>query len=142
MEDSTLRPDVYTLIYGIINSNLNSYSTIGSITPTLYGGFPDVKNIVYPCIIIEPIEIQEQNFTLDEERLVSSKDINVIIHIFSKANKDLDSISSGISNTIRTTSLKGSGMFYNGSTSDGNSFIQANEQKVKGKTLNFNFIRR
>jgi hypothetical protein len=142
MNDSTLRHDVFTTIYGIINGNLSSYTTVNGATPVLYGGYPDVKNISYPCIILEPIEVNEDSFTLDESRIVSNKSINIIIHIFSKVTADLDVLADGVINSIKTTSLTGSGVFFNNCSGDSNSFIQANEQKVKGKTLTVNLIRR
>lgn len=133
------RTDLFTAVYNLINTNMSSYGASTSVI-TLYGGYPDTENPTFPAIIIEPIQINEQGSskTTDTQRAVSSKIIPVIIHIFAKRNRDLDIIADGI-NTSLQTAITG---FLLNDTNDSNSFIIANEQKVKGKTLTCTYLSR
>lgn len=137
MEDATLRNDVYELVYDLINSNKGSYGA--SKTPALYGGYPDVKNISYPNIIVQPIDVSEDGYTVDTDRNVSNKGIVVTVELYSKKNKDLDIISDGVTNTFRTNQI--SGMFLTG-VSENMQFVSPNDLKLKSKILNFTFVRR
>jgi hypothetical protein len=132
------RGDLYSIVDNAIRNSMSSYGASTS-TITLYGGFPDLKSITFPAIIIEPIELMEigSSKTIDTVRDVSSKTMPVIVHIFAKRNRDLDIIADG----INALNLSTSGFLLN-DTSDSNAFLQANEQKVKGRTLTLTFLQR
>lgn len=134
MEDATLRNDIYELVYDEINSNKTWVSGTA-----LYGGYPDVKNITYPCIILMPIDINEDSYTVDSTRNVSNKNIVVTIELYSKKNKDLDIISDGLTHLLRGKQF--SGMFLT-SIAENMQFISPNDLKIKSKILNFTYVRR
>lgn len=133
--DSRIRNTVYESVYDIINSDKSGYNA--SSTPTLIGGHPDLSTISFPTIIINPIEVNESDYTADHTS--SLKDIAVIVEIYTKSEKDLDNIADGVSNSLRGDKI--SGAFLNAvNESNGVSFV--NESKIKQKTLTFMFRRR
>jgi len=137
MEDVTLRNDVYEQVYDLINSNKASYGA--SKSPALYGGYPDIKSISYPNIIVMPVDVGESKYTIDTDRSVSTKTIVVSIEVFSRKNKDLDIISDGLTHTFRVNQV--SGMFLIDVT-ENTQFISPNDLKLKSKVLTFTFMRR
>lgn len=133
------RVDLYTYVYNAVNTNMSSYGASTS-NITLYGGFPDIETITFPNIIIEPIQSNDEGNTKTiGDRAVGSKVMAVIIHIFAKRNRDLDIIADGINGTLDTLSTPG---YLFNDTSDQNSFLTANDQKVKGKTLTITYLKR
>lgn len=134
ISDSTIRNNVYETIYDLINSSKSSYGS-----PALYGGYPDVKTISFPNIIIYPIRVDESEYTIGSSRTSTTKDVVVQIEIYSEKNKDLDIISDGLTSTIRGNTF--SGLMLNSVTEDVGA-VFPNESKVKLKTLMFNFKRR
>jgi hypothetical protein len=135
--DSGLRHSIYETVYDLINTDKSGYGASG--TPTLYGGFPDLATITFPSIIITPIVVNETSYTIDTSRSTSTKDIQVVILCFAKSNKDLDYLSDGVSGTLRNNAFTGA--FLNGVQED-NSEMYPAEQKIKVKTLTFNYVRR
>lgn len=133
------RTDLFMAVHGLINSSLSSYGASTS-SITLYGGYPDIESPAFPCVIIEPVQVNEvaSTKTIDHLRNVSSKIVPVIIHIYAKRNRDLDIIADGINGTL-TTSIPG---FLLNDTSDQNGFMIVNDQKIKGKTLTCTYLQR
>lgn len=130
--DSSIRNTIYETIHDLLSANIASSITI-------YGGYPDISSISYPNIIIMPINVSEDSFTIDTSRMDSSKTILVNIMIFSKANKTLDIIADTVSYTLRSNTFSGA---YLTSVSEDDIFITPNDQKVKGKSLSFTYVRR
>lgn len=139
INSSSIRHDMYTAFYSIINTAKSGWTGVSS-TPTLYGGYPDLSDITFPNIIIEPVSIRESNYTIDSTRDNADSDIYFIVHIYSKKNSDLDIIADGINASIKSTQIDGALLV--GIDADSNDMIQANEQKVKGKTLSIHYLRR
>ena len=135
--DSSLRNTVYQNVYNLINSNKGSFGA--SSTPTLYGGYPDVKSISYPNIVLMPIDVNEDSYTIDTDRSTSNKMITVTIEVYSKKNQDLDIIADGITHMFRQNQI--AGMFLTG-VAENMQFVSPNELKLKSKVLNFTFMRR
>jgi len=137
ISDSTLRSNVYETIYDIINTGKSSYGA--SSVPDLYGGYPDWEDVSYPNIIVNPIEVGEDTFTVDTARSVSNKTIVVIIEIFTKKNKDLDIIADGIVSGIKASPFTG---VYITGVQENIGIVFPNEDKVKQKTITITFMRR
>jgi hypothetical protein len=134
-----VRTELYLGVYNLLSSDVSTYGASSS-TITIYGGFPDIETQTFPSIVIEPIQSNElgETKTIDVNREVSSKIVPVIIHIFAKRNRDLDIIADGIVGSLKT---KITGYLLN-DVSDSNGFIQANEQKLKLKTLTCTYMQR
>lgn len=135
--DSTVRSNVYETIYDTINAVLSSMSA--SSTPVLYGGYPDIKTVNFPCIIIQPITVGEIDFTIDSTRSSTTKEIVVVIEIYAEKNKDLDIIADYVINLLKTTSMSG---IFLVSTDDAYGIALPGNNKVKQKTLSLTFARR
>ena len=105
----------------------------------LYGGYPDTASIVYPNIVLMPIEVGEDNYTIDTTRGVSNKTIVVSVELYSKKNQDLDKISDGLTSMFRSNQITG---LFLVSVAENNQFISPNDLKLKSKILTFTFMRR
>ncbi|HEY9702084.1 MAG TPA: hypothetical protein V6C58_06545 [Allocoleopsis sp.] len=136
INDSTVRANVFETVYDLINSSLNSISA--SSTPTLYAGYPDNNNIDFPIIIIKPVDVSKDTYTIDTTHTSNNKRISVFIEIYATKNKDLDIIADYITNLLDTPI---NGIFLS-EVSDDFMFNTANNSKVKGKTLTLLFNRR
>lgn len=134
ISDSTIRNNVYEILYDLINSSKSGYNN-----PALYGGYPDVKTISFPNIILHPININESEYVIGTNRSSTTKEIVVQIEIFSEKNKDLDIISDGLTSTIRGATFSG---FFLNSVSEDNGLSVNNDSKLKQKTLSLMFMRR
>lgn len=138
--DSHVRATIYETIYDLINTDKSGYLT-GSTgaNPKLSGGYPDDKSVSFPLITVMPIDVGEADFTVDTSRSVSSKTIVVPIIIYSEKNKELDYMSDGITNTIRSNSFTGA---YLVDVAEDTNYEFPLDQKLKSKTLTFTFMRR
>ena len=132
--DSTLRNNIYESVYDLIS---NGKSSFGS--PAIYGGYPDNKTIAFPNVVIFPIKVDESEYTVDNTRNSTTKNIIVQIDIYSEKNKDLDIISDGITYLLRSNSITGI-MLMNVTEDFGIVFPE--KSKLKQKSLFFNFVRR
>lgn len=135
--DSRIRHTVFETIYDAINADKSTYN--GSSTPSLYGGHPDWNSISFPCIIVNPVNVDEDEYTVDTVRGSTTKGIVVVVEVFGKSNKDIDNLSDGISNTMR--SVIEQGLFLVGVSEDDGVLIP-NDGKLKQKSLTFSFKRR
>lgn len=138
INSSSLRHDMYSAFYTIVNAIASSTGASG--TPTVYGGYPDLTTITFPNIIIEPVEVRESSYTVDANRTIANQDIFFVLHIYAKKNQDLDLIADAINAAIHNSQIDGALLV--GIDSDNNDMIQANEQKVKGKTMSIHYLRR
>jgi len=134
--DSTIRQTVYETIYDTINVATSTFGA--SSAPSVYGGYPDERSVSFPCIIIQPVNVSDNEFTIDTTRTSSTKDIVVITEIYATKNKDLDIIADGIVNTLKSPI---SGIFLT-NTEDAYGIMLPNDNKIKQKTLTFTFMRR
>jgi hypothetical protein len=135
--DVTLRQDVYTQVYNLLNTDKSGYGA--STTPILNGGYPDLDNLTFPSINIPNININKSDFSLGSDNNTSKSTISVVIYIFAKKNIDLDKLSDGIDNSILTKKFDG---FVLVDSSEDDALLTPNDQKVKSKTLSYTFIRR
>lgn len=137
INDSTLRNNFYETIYDLIDTASSSY--LGTSTLEIIGGYPDTDTLYMPVITLLPINISENNFTIDTTHNISDKEILVNVVLFSTKNKDLDKMADGVSNTLRTNTFSGA---YLLSVSEEDNVIFSNDNKVKSKTLTFTYNRR
>ncbi len=135
INDATVRNNIFETVYDLINTNMSSWVS----TVSLYGGYPDEKDISFPSIIIMPIDVDEDSYTIDTTRGSSAKVIAVNIDIFSKSNKDLDILADGLTHMFRTNQM--SGLFLE-NVSENMQFLSPNDIKLKQKVLTFTFKRR
>ncbi|RLG33404.1 hypothetical protein DRN98_03980 [Methanosarcinales archaeon] len=136
INDSSIRSNIYESVYDLINNDKSGYGS--SSEPSLYGGHPDWDSCSFPNIIINPIEVDESDYTIDTNRSVSNKTVVVVIEIFTKKNKDLDIIADGVGGSLKTNIP---GLFIV-NTSEDNGVVFPNEMKIKMKTMTFTFMRR
>ena len=136
ISDSTIRNNVYETIYDQLNTDKSTYGA--SSTPALYGGHPDWESASFPNIILNPIEVDEADYTVDTTRSVSNKTVVVIIEVYTTKNKDLDIIADGVSASMKT---QFTGLFLVNAAED-NGVVFPNDEKIKMKTMTFTFMRR
>lgn len=135
ISNSTLRNNVYETIYDLVSGAKSGFGD-----PALYGGYPDVSSISFPNVVINPISVSEDTFTVESSRSGSSnKNVLVIIEIYSEKNKDLDIISDGLTDLFRTSNINGLSLV---SVGEDFAVVFPNDSKVKQKTLTFTFLRR
>jgi hypothetical protein len=133
--DSTVRNTVYESVYDLVNTNKSSWVS----DTALYGGYPDNEDISFPNIIIMPIDVDEDSYTVDTDRNVSTKMIMVNIEVYSKKNKDLDKISDGLTAMFRANQITG---LFLVSVAENTQVVMPNDLKLKSKVLTFTFKRR
>lgn len=137
ISDSTIRQNVFADIRSLINSNMSSWGA--SVTPVLLGYHPDTNTVAFPTIVLDLVNVNEDNYTIDTTRSVSDKTITAVVFVYTKRNDDAEKICDGITSMFRANTL--SGMFCT-NVSEDHSVITPNENKVKLKTLSFTFMRR
>jgi len=137
ISDTRIRNTVFETVYDLINGAKSGYNTVS--TPTLYGGHPDLDSVSFPAIIINPITVSEADYTVDSTRNVTTKNIVVVVEVYSKGNKDVDNLADGVTYTLRNSTF--SGAFLTG-VQDDDGVLFPNDGKVKQKTLTFTFMRR
>lgn len=138
--DTRLRSTIYQTVYALINAAKATYNT--TVTPTVYGGHPDLDSVTFPNIVINPIAVSEDDYTVDETRNVSTKSIVVVIEAYTKglnSSKDIDNLADGITYTLRNNTFPGA--FLTGVEED-DGVIFPNDNKVRQKTLAFTYMRR
>jgi len=135
ISNSTIRNNVYETIYDLIS---NAKSGFGN--PALFGGYPDVKTISFPNVVINPVVVSEDTYTIETTRSgASNKNILVTIEIYSEKNKDLDTISDGLTHLLRTSNISGLSLVGVG---EDFGVVFPSSSKVKQKTLTFSYLRR
>lgn len=134
--DARIRHTIFETIYDLIEADKTTYNA--SSTPTLYGGYPDLNSVSFPFIVVNPVNVEESEYTVDTTRYSTTKTIIVVVEIYAKSNKDVDNISDGITETMRQVS---EGFFLTGVNEDFG-IVFPNDGKLKQKTLTFTFVRR
>lgn len=136
MNDVSLRHDAWNAVYEVLNNNKNSMITGKSVT--ILGGYPD-EEPVFPCVIINPVSVNEDEYTIDTTRSVSSKEVVVVLELFTKSNLDLDYLGDAVSDLFRSNQLAGLFLI---SVSDSNAVFLSNNNKLKQRTISLVFRRR
>jgi len=136
ISDSSIRHDVWNSVYTLINTNKNSLIT-GKIV-TVVGGYPDNENS-FPLVVINPIIINENNYTVDMTRGTCDKEVIVTLELFTTSNIDLDYLGDSVTNLFRANQISGIVLI---NVSDSNGIFFSNENKIKQKTISLVFKRR
>ena len=131
--DTTLRQNVWTTIRGLLVAG--SYTT--SVSPTISGNLIEDEP-TFPQIVIDPILVDKDSFTIGTDRRTSSKDIDVTISIYAKVHKDLEILDDEI-DYIMTGSIPGITLYAQNAASTSGTF---NGHTLKVKTLTYSFTRR
>lgn len=137
ISDSTIRQNIFADIRSLINSNMSSWGA--SVTPALLGFHPDSNTVSMPTIVLDLVNVNEDNYTIDTSRSVSNKTITVVIFVYTKRNDDAEKICDGLTAMFRANNVPG---IFCTNVSEDHSVITPNENKVKLKTLSFTFMRR
>lgn len=135
ISNSTIRQNIFETIYDIVSA-ITFTSTI--TTPRITAAFIDDSKSTFPQIVINPVDIGRDTFTIGSDRSASNKNITVVIDVFTKKSKDLDIVSDAIQTAMDTNF---SGITLIG-TSESNGIVFPNDQKIHQKSITFNFIRR
>ena len=99
ISNTSLRANIYETIYDTLTSaNLLS----GGVTVT--AAYID-EEPSFPMVVINPAIVSHDRFGMDRAR--SRKTINVVIDIYTKANKDIDLISDEIDTILRPYKVPG-----------------------------------
>jgi hypothetical protein len=137
ISDSTIRQNVFSDVRTILSNGLSTWGA--SATPVLLGYHPDTNTVVFPTIVLDLVNVNEDNYTIDSSRSVSDKTITVAVFVYTKRNDDAEKISDGVTSAFRSNQITG---MYLTSVSEDHSVITPNDNKVKLKTLSFTFRRR
>lgn len=87
--------DVYSTLY---NANL------GSSTLTVTSAFI-TSNPTYPQLVIYPVDSSEDEFTLDTNRTSSTRNITLVLDLFTKSTRQIDNIVDEVEDLLRGVSL-------------------------------------
>jgi hypothetical protein len=128
---STLRTNVYEYLYDTLTSAYLLSSTV-----TVTAAYIDSDNAPFPQVVLHPIDIDKSDFSFD--RTISKKDINVMIDIWTKKNKDKDQIADEIDNALGTLKIPGIHLV---GWSESNALETPNENKIHLKTITLTYIR-
>jgi len=137
ISDSTIRRNVFSEVRTILNNGLSTWGA--SVTPVLLAFHPDTNTVAFPTIVLDLVNVNEDNYTVDTTRSTSDKTISVVVFVYTKRNDDAEMISDGITSAFRSNQISG---MYLTSVSEDHSVITPNDNKVKLKTLSFTFKRR
>lgn len=134
INNTSIRQDVWDTIYTAVHSGI--YTT--EVTPTVTAAYIDGSHAPFPQIVISPIELDKSDFMLGEDRTVYTRNISINITIYTKKNIDLDVLSDEV-DVIMTQNFDGICLTEQNEIAG---VIFPNEQKLRLKTLSYDFIRR
>lgn len=132
--NTSLRQSVWETVYDLINAG--TYTT--SVSPTVTNAYISGDKSPMPQIVVSPIDITKDSFTIGEDRKTANRTITVNIDIYTSKNKDLDILGDEVDDIM--TDLISGICLTDYSEIAGNTF--ANGLKVRVKSLSYTFIRR
>lgn len=138
--DQRIRNTVFESVYDLLNGDKANWNAV--VTPSIIGGHPNLDTVTFPIVIINPIDVSEDDYTIGTSDISTMKTIAVIVEVYTSgknAEKDLDNIADGISYLLRNTQI--TGIFLN-DVQDSSGLSTPNNTKIKQKTLTFTFMRR
>ena len=129
--DTNLRQNIFESIYdALTNANLLSS------TATVTAAYIDSDNAPFPQVVVHPVNVSKDSFTFN--RSVSEKNINIMIDIWTKKNKDKDVIADQIDAVIEP--LKMGGVMLVG-YSESNALETPSDNKIHLKTITLSYLR-
>jgi hypothetical protein len=133
ISNTSLRSNVYETVYDLLTNNIGSYTS--SSQPTVKASYTsDSKNL--PEIVLYPVDVDSLDFNFGQSS--PSREVRVMIDVYSKKMKDLDILADNIDNLLYT---KISGLQLIGK-SESTAFETPNNNKLHLKTLTFTFLRK
>jgi len=130
IKTSTLRSNVYETLYDTVTA-----ANLLSSTVTVTAAYID-DNKTFPQVVINPIDMSEDEYTFT--RAYGKKTLISVIDIYTKKNKDIDTISDQLYTTIRDMSAQGIMLVnWNESTA----LETPNDNKVHLKSISLEFRR-
>lgn len=137
--DQRIRNTVFQNIYSLIDVSASTFNA--SSTPDVISGHVDLNTVTFPCIVINPIEVEEdsKDKTIDTTRVATNRNVVVIVEVYTKKAEDLDNIADGLNYTFSNNSINGI-QYQSAMDSTGISF--PNNSKIRQKTITLNFLRR
>ena len=128
---SSLRANVYESIY----DELTSASLLsGSVTVT--AAFINEKE-AFPQVVVNPANVNREGFSFDRSR--SKQNIQVVVEIFTKKNKEIDQIADEIDTILR--GLKMQSMQLIDWEEDRALSNDTNKNKIHLKTITITYLR-
>ena len=129
--DTSLRQSIFETLYDTLTT-----ANLLSSTVTVTAAYIDSDDAPFPQVVIHPVNVDKSDFTFN--RSVNKKNINVMIDIWTKKNKDKDIITDEIDNIIDT--LKMGGVMLNG-WAESNALETPSNNKIHLKTITLTYIR-
>lgn len=134
ISDSTLNANVWKTVYDlIVAANLESSTT------TVTSAFID-NHTSFPQVVINPIEVSRSDGTIDSTMTSHTKEISVIIDLYSKKASQIDTMNDSISTLLMTTNIPGITLIA--ADSSGGQGIDPNGNKIHVLSLTFTYKRR
>lgn len=127
---STLRSNIYETIYDELTS-----ADLLSSTVTVTAAYIEDDN-AFPQVVIHPVDVDKSDYTFN--RAYSTKDIVVMIDIWTKKNKDKDLITDEIDSVLESVVMNG--VMLTG-WSESNALESPGDNKVHLKTITLNYMR-
>ena len=134
ISDVTLRANVYETIYDLLTA-----ANLASSTVTVTGAYIDDGQHI-PQVVINPIDKTEGEYTIDNVRNTSTKNLILTIDVFTKKSKQVDTICDEIDNLIRSTVF--SGITIQSLESNVGAVLTPQNNKLHLTTITVNFKRR
>ncbi len=129
--DTSLRQSIFETLYDTLTT-----ANLLSSTVTVTAAYIDSDDAPFPQVVIHPVNVDKSDYTFD--RSVNKKDINIMIDIWTKKNKDKDIITDEIDAVLDT--LKMGGVMLNG-WAEANALETPSKNKIHLKTITLNYIR-
>ncbi len=131
--DASLRNTTYETIYDTLFGNIGSYTS--SSQPSIKASYTgEEKNL--PEIVLYPIDVSEEDFNFGQAN--GSKEIRVMIEVYTKKMKDLENLAENIS--VLMTAVV-AGLQLRG-TDESTAFTTPNLNKLHQKVLTYTYVRK
>jgi len=128
---STLRANVYESVYDTLTN-----AHLLSSTVTVTAAYIDSATAPFPQVVVNPIDIEKEFISFD--KTITQNNINIVIDIWTKKNKEKDQISDEIDALL--TPLKISGIHLVG-WSESNALETPNDNKIHLKSIVLSYMR-
>lgn len=132
LNDTTLRANVWETVYDLLVA-----ANLGASTVTVTSAYIDDVP-TFPQVVVRPIQKSNSDYTIDSTHSTSTKQINVIIELYTKKALQIDTISDEIENTI--TNIAGlSKVTFDSMPGEGR---DVNGNKIHMNVITVGFVRR
>lgn len=129
--NATLRSSMWETIYDTLTA-----AHLLSSTVTVTASYIDSATAPFPQVVLYPMDVEKSEFSFDRSN--SRKDINVMIDIWTRKNKDKDTIADAIDVLLSALNIPGVSLI---GWSEANAVETENDNKIHLKTLTLTYIR-